>query len=128
MVAGGLHACAVALVSRVIEKKPVETDSVVCWGLNEAGQLGYGIEDYNRNNIDLPQHPVDEFRLMFGSGSRIVDLAAGQAHTCAVIDDGSLYCWGLNDRGQLGRGNRNNWGEGNREIAGALPPVDLGTR
>jgi hypothetical protein len=26
------------------------------------------------------------------------------AHTCAVLQDGSAWCWGLNDRGQLGDG------------------------
>jgi alpha-tubulin suppressor-like RCC1 family protein len=29
---------------------------------------------------------------------------AGGDHACAVLDDGSLYCWGRNDLGQLGDG------------------------
>ena len=128
IVAGGLHACAVAVIEEVVEKKLVETDSVVCWGLDEDGQLGYGLEDYNRNNTRFPIDPVDEERLVFGSGSRIVDLAAGQAHTCAVVDDGSLYCWGLNDRGQLGQGNRDAWGDDNGEHATLLSPVSTRSR
>src|SRR5262245_22273556 len=35
-------------------------------------------------------------------GPRIVDVAAGAGRTCVVIDDGTVRCWGENDRGQLG--------------------------
>jgi alpha-tubulin suppressor-like RCC1 family protein len=35
---------------------------------------------------------------------RPVSLAAGEAHGCAVTGSGAAYCWGLNDRGQLGDG------------------------
>ena len=31
-------------------------------------------------------------------------ISAGVTHTCAVRTDGALYCWGANDRGQLGNG------------------------
>ena len=31
-------------------------------------------------------------------------LSAGGSHTCAILTDGTLWCWGLNDRGQLGLG------------------------
>src|SRR5512138_3702881 len=31
-------------------------------------------------------------------------LAAGQHHTCAILDDGTVQCWGRNNHGQLGDG------------------------
>jgi alpha-tubulin suppressor-like RCC1 family protein len=33
----------------------------------------------------------------------IVGVSAGGAHTCAVFDDGAVYCWGSNSAGQTGR-------------------------
>jgi alpha-tubulin suppressor-like RCC1 family protein len=36
-----------------------------------------------------------------------VQVASGQSHSCALFDDGSLKCWGLNNVGQLGTGDTN---------------------
>jgi hypothetical protein len=32
-------------------------------------------------------------------------VAAGGGHTCGILADGTLWCWGLNFSGQLGTGN-----------------------
>jgi len=45
-----------------------------------------------------------------------VAVAAGGSHTCAVSGEGTLWCWGLNDRGQLGDG-----GTGSRDLATLVP-------
>lgn len=34
-----------------------------------------------------------------------VQIAGGEAHTCSVMNNGDLYCWGNNGYGQLGYGN-----------------------
>jgi alpha-tubulin suppressor-like RCC1 family protein len=68
-----------------------------CWGLNIYGQLGDG------TNIDR-YTPVDVVGLMSG----VAEVTAGSWHTCAVISNGGVKCWGLNDYNQLGDGTNNN--------------------
>ena len=69
-----------------------------CWGSNSTGQIGLGEfanladDEPITTAVDLPLPPV-------------VDIAAGAAHTCAVLDSGDLRCWGFNTSGQLGLGN-----------------------
>ena len=53
-------------------------------------------------------------------------IAGGGYHTCAVLDDDSLKCWGRNDYGQLGLGEFSNRGDGPGEMGDDLPFVDLG--
>lgn len=69
------------------------TGGVKCWGHNSYGQLGDGTNS-------TPTSPVD----VTGLSGRVVSLAVGERHTCAVMDTGSLKCWGENQRGQLGDG------------------------
>jgi alpha-tubulin suppressor-like RCC1 family protein len=38
------------------------------------------------------------------ASATVVGLTAGTNHTCAVLEDGSVQCWGANDAGQLGDG------------------------
>ena len=82
---GGAHSCA-----------RLSDGSVRCWGNNSSGQLGLGYVSYgSATAVPTPQAlPMVVARA----------LSAGQAHTCAIAADGSLQCWGVNGRGQLGRG------------------------
>jgi alpha-tubulin suppressor-like RCC1 family protein len=62
-----------------------------CWGSNLAGQLGMG--DADRAVRTEP----DE--VMPSGGWEYV--TTGTHHTCAVRDDGAVYCWGQATNGQL---------------------------
>ncbi len=66
----------------------------MCWGMNVSGQLGNGSVTW------LPNSPGD----VIGLTSNVVDIAAGISHTCALMDDGRIRCWGDNSLGQLGDG------------------------
>lgn len=73
-----------------------QTNYVVCWGSNEHGQLGIPEADYSR---------ADEYKIVQVDGQELtgaVQLVSGEAHTCALLSDNRLYCWGKNDRGQVG--------------------------
>ena len=68
---------------------------VKCWGLNGAGQLGYG-------NTTSTNVPPDNAVTVWGN-RKVKAIATGLAHTCAILEAGSVRCWGDNSRGQLGR-------------------------
>jgi alpha-tubulin suppressor-like RCC1 family protein len=66
-----------------------------CWGNNADGQLGNG----TTANSNVPVAVQQPSGVEFGA------LAAGAFHTCGIDRlDGRLFCWGGNDRGQLGDG------------------------
>ena len=73
-------------------------NSLVCWGSDYYGQLGDGGTNTDRTYV-ATYLPVD-----LGSGRTALAVSAGHSHTCAILDDGSLKCWGDNSHGQLGDG------------------------
>lgn len=66
--------------------------SLVCWGSNSDGQLGY------TGGINYSKIPV----VVSGAGG-IGEIATGAAHNCSFVPAG-LACWGKNANGQLGIG------------------------
>lgn len=82
---GEVHVCAL-----------YEDNTVGCWGMGRDGQL-------NGNSLLEVAAPGREVK--FGEGNvEIVQIAAGSRHTCALDDDGLVWCWGRNKYGTLGNG------------------------
>ncbi len=75
----------------------ITTDhTAVCWGANGAGQLGNGPGD----PADLSRVP-----LPVTGGLKFETISASdREHACGVTLDRAVYCWGTNERGQLGTG------------------------
>jgi alpha-tubulin suppressor-like RCC1 family protein len=65
-----------------------------CQGNNSEGQLGVG--DFLEHEAPMPVN--------FDMRTTTTALFAGMAHTCAIIQDGRIMCWGKNSEGQLGLG------------------------
>lgn len=94
---------------------------VKCWGRNSFGQLGLG--DMERRGDD-PNEMGDNLPAV-NLGMAATAVTAGENHTCALLSDGTVRCWGYNDSGQLGLGDQNNWGDVPVE-KDMFPVVDLG--
>jgi alpha-tubulin suppressor-like RCC1 family protein len=84
MAAGYDHSCAIK-----------DDGTVRCWGEGANGRLGYG------GSADKSSPTATS---SLGTGRTAVDISAGGDHTCAVLDNGSVACWGGNAFGQLGDG------------------------
>lgn len=107
--AGDDHTCAL-----------LASGDVRCWGLGTSGRLGYG-------NTTTLGDDAGETPAALGNvdvGGTVVQIAAGGSHTCALLDDGAVRCWGLNGVGQLGYGNIT--AVGDTELPSSVGPVDLG--
>jgi alpha-tubulin suppressor-like RCC1 family protein len=113
-VTAGNHTCAL-----------LDNDTVKCWGSGFFGQVGQG----NPNNIgDAPNEMGDSLApVALGAGRTGTAVTAGDFHTCALLDNGTVKCWGFGASGQLGQGNTNNIGNAPNQMGDSLAPVALGT-
>ena len=89
--AGGSHTCAI-----------LADKSVKCWGANDYGQIGGGTQNEGRTLIlsGTEGKPLSD-------GEKATVITAGRWHTCAILTDKSVKCWGANDYGQIGGGTQN---------------------
>lgn len=69
------------------------SNGVMCWGANNYGQLGDGTTTQRST-------PVDVVSLSSG----VSTIVGGWYHTCALMTNGGVKCWGANSTGQLGDG------------------------
>lgn len=94
----GLGASATAIAAGVYHTCAITTGGgVACWGWNAYGQLGNG-------STVTSSTPVAVQSL----GGPATAIAAGWAHTCAVLASGDVKCWGWNVLGELGDGTQTN--------------------
>ena len=76
-----------------------------CWGHNRYGHLGIGV----RNDRALPTRvgTFSDWSYVATAIGSDAPPSTATGHTCALRDDGSLYCWGYGFRGRLGLGDIN---------------------
>ena len=79
-------------------QQPSLTEIALAWGLNDSGQLGNGTTTKSSTpvQVSLP------------GGDQPTAIAAGNAHSLALLPDGSILAWGNNGQGQLGNGSTTN--------------------
>ena len=108
--AGWDHTCAL-----------LDGGGVKCWGRGEYGRLGCD-STANRGDAAGEMASLDTIYL----GSPAVVIAAGGQHTCALLEGGSVKCWGMNAFGQLGYDSTDSKGDDAGEMAN-LGTVQLGS-
>jgi alpha-tubulin suppressor-like RCC1 family protein len=75
-----------------------------CWGGNVHGQLGDNTTGQRLTPVAVKVFVrVATISQLLTLGS-VAQVATGGDHSCAVIGDGSLRCWGLNNNGEIGDG------------------------
>jgi alpha-tubulin suppressor-like RCC1 family protein len=88
---GGSHTCAI-----------LDDESVACWGYNYSQELGYG--DQNKFGEGMDRYAPPSFPINLGPSKTARHISVNYAHSCAILNDGSVKCWGQNASGQLGYG------------------------
>lgn len=84
-ISGGVfHACSL-----------LTNGKVMCWGSNKYGQLGNSLNSGNDKTNFAPL-------LVEGISQKVTKLAVGGYHTCVLVENGNVLCWGRNKYGQLG--------------------------
>ena len=100
-------------------------NQLICWGWNYYGQCGnedsWPVGD-SPSELGNNLQPVD-----LGSGRTVKQVACGGAHSCAVLDNNSLKCWGFASYGQLGSEGTTHFGSTSNTMGNLLPVVNLGS-
>jgi alpha-tubulin suppressor-like RCC1 family protein len=99
------------------------TGQLKCWGANIDGRLGLGdARDRGKQLYDMGSTlPVIDV----GKGRTVRAVAMGTRHTCALLDDARVKCWGAGR--MLGLGDDKARGDRSNQMGDRLPYVDLGT-
>src|SRR5438445_12426549 len=106
VVTGAEHACAL-----------LEDSTVRCWGAGDSGQRGDGT--FN-NSSTVPVAVVGSNGA--GALTGAVTAVTGGYHSCALLGDGTMWCWGRNAQGQLGDGTA---GTGCAQTPGLCSPAPV---
>jgi alpha-tubulin suppressor-like RCC1 family protein len=104
--AGVFHTCAVTTAG-----------AAYCWGFPGAGELGHGSSSGTQQTTPVAVSGSRTFRT----------ISAGRQATCGTTTTNEAFCWGLNNRGQLGTGDLV-WPNAPAALAGGGAYSDVQTR
>ena len=93
-----------------------------CWGFGGSGRLGYG----NQHGIgdDPGETPATSGPVPL-AGRTARAITVGISHTCAMLDDATMRCWGFGGDGRLGYGDNMSVGDSPSRSVALAGPVPL---
>ncbi|MEY4896437.1 MAG: hypothetical protein RI890_1236, partial [Actinomycetota bacterium] len=103
----------------------LDNNTIKCWGLGSSGQLGYGATSTLGDGAGEMGDALATIDL--GTGRTAKQIATGSSHSCAVLDNDTVKCWGLGTNGRLGYGTTTSLGRSSGQMGDALATIDLGT-
>jgi alpha-tubulin suppressor-like RCC1 family protein len=103
----------------------LDDHTVKCWGEGDFGRLGSGSTNDLGDAAGEMGNALVPVNL--GTGRTALAVSARSAHSCALLDNHQVKCWGLNSSGELGIGSSTTIGDGPGEMGDSLPIVPLGT-
>jgi alpha-tubulin suppressor-like RCC1 family protein len=74
-----------------------KSNEVKCWGRGHCSQLGYFV-------TPATPYSTSAQPIIFTLATTPLAVRGGNAHSCALLTDGTVQCWGNNTQGQLGGG------------------------
>lgn len=91
------HTCAITMAGQAY-----------CWGKDDYGQLGAPADSTCERALFLPGRPPTfacraQYQPIEAPG-KFLAISTGAEHTCGILEDHRIYCWGRNTNGQLGDG------------------------
>ena len=111
---GIYHTCAI-----------LDNDELKCWGAGSFGELGYGTVIHRG---DGPNEMGDSLPAVnLGTGRKAVEIYAGYASNCALLDNAQLKCWGADSQGELGQNNILTKGSAPGQMGDLLLHIQFGT-
>ena len=96
LVSGDFHQCI------ILKNAALNHGRLMCWGQNGNGRLGVGDSNYRSTPIAVTASILGDA----GGGvpNTVKSVSAGKYHTCALLNDDTVVCWGRNHKGQIGGG------------------------
>ena len=105
--AGGQHTCAIVGSG--------SSGAVKCWGYGGYGgygQLGSNATANIGDGVTGHSTVANSAPVDLGNNSTAIAITAGTFHTCALLTDGAVKCWGRGENGRLGNNATVNIGNG----------------
>ena len=78
--------------------------TVECWGDNDSGQLGDGVNSHNNGITSGDGSDFSATPVQVSGITSATEVDVGMSHSCALLSSRAIDCWGANTTGQLGDG------------------------